>query len=168
MDRDYSIVEYLVQAGADVNYGTGEGYTALHSNIDLNGPSGTGKLPYKIARLLKEHGADVEAKNHYGWTPLMRAALEGTKDEFKALLEIGARYDTPYDQTRSMPEFTRGRSIAGVVLAEPEKLQILIDFGFKPARYLIDLANEIRKGTDKHGRFSKAVKRSVEIIKEHL
>ena len=107
MDRQFEIIEYLVSSGADVNFATKYGYTPLHYNIDLNGPSGSGEMPYRVARLLKDHGADTEKRNHYGWTPLMRAALEWTSYEFKALIDIGAKYDVVYP-AHSMPVFTRG------------------------------------------------------------
>jgi len=45
----------------------------------------------------------------------MRAALEGTNDEFKALLDIGARYDVEYPNY-TMPVFTRRKSLASILM----------------------------------------------------
>ncbi|MHC4646716.1 MAG: ankyrin repeat domain-containing protein [Planctomycetota bacterium] len=128
MDRKYEIIEYLVESGSDVNYQTKEGYTPLHANVDVDAddPSCFGELPYKIAHLLKDYGANTELRNHYGWTPLMRAALEGVDDEFKALLDIGAKFDVYYP-AYSMPVFTRGLSLAEVILPQPEKPKILMN-----------------------------------------
>lgn len=140
IDRRFEIIEFLVKSGADVNFATKEGYTPLHYNIDLSGSTGTGDLPFRIAQLLKDHGADTEKRNHYGWTPLMRAALEGSCDEFKALLNIGAKFDVEYP-SYSMPAFTRRKSLARVSMASPQKILLLLDAGFLPTRSLI---NEVK------------------------
>ena len=168
MDRDWEIIKFLVDSGANVTFCTKEGYTPLHSNIDLNGPSGSGELPYQIARLLKERGADTEARNHYGWTPLMRAALEGTTDEFKALLDIGARYDVQYTEY-SMPVFTRGRSLAEISMPWAEKFALLLKFGLKPDSALLAAGmNSLAKVKGPESEYSKNVRASVGMIKKAL
>src|SRR5262245_36952782 len=80
MDRSLKVVRLLLDHGVSATVVGPDGYTALHMMIDVNGPSGSGKLPGQIARLLADAGADLEARQHWGWTPLMRAAVEGTVD----------------------------------------------------------------------------------------
>lgn len=168
MDREFKIIEFLVKQGANVNFATKEGYTPLHYNIDLNGPSGSGEMPYRVARLLKDHGADTEIRNHYGWTPLMRAVLEGTDDEFKALLNIGADYNVGYPNY-AMPVFTRGKSLASILMTSPGKIKILLDAGFRPTLSLITEGKEsLAKAKDPNSPFSKRVKESIHIIQRML
>ncbi|MBI5744021.1 MAG: hypothetical protein HY952_05685 [Elusimicrobia bacterium] len=165
MDRRYEIIEFLVESGADVDFSTKEGYTPLHYNMDLNGLSGTGELPYKVARLLKDHGADTEKRNHYGWTPLLRAALEGTTDEFKALLDIGAKYDVEYPDY-SMPVFTRGKSLPSIAMAYPEKVRMLLAAGFRPARFLAEEAEKaLAEVRDPDSDYAEALRESLGLIR---
>ena len=164
MDRSYDMLELLVKSGADVNWKTIDGYTPLHLNIDLNGPSGSGELPYQVAALLKEHGADVEAKNHYGWTPLLRAGLEGTADEFSALLKIGASYAVRYP-SNSMPEFTRGQTLAQIVLPRPEIISLLLQHGLQPTAELLGTAAEnISAETDQNSAYVSGLKESIRLL----
>ncbi len=168
MERRLEIIEFLVESGANVGFATKEGYTALHCNIDLNGPSGSGRLPDQVARLLKDKGANVEARNHYGWTPLMRAAIEGTGDEFKALLDIGADFGVRYP-AHAMPAFTRGRSLASIVLPQPEKVRMLLAAGFKPEPSLIDDAKQsLEEAKDPDSSYGKGLRESMEIIQGAL
>jgi len=166
MERKFEIIEYLVKAGADVNFKTKEGYTPLHANVDLNGPTCYGELPYKVACLLKDNGADTEACNHYGWTPLMRAALEGTPAEFEALLRIGARFDLTFPP-HSMPEFSRGQSLVSIVLDDLEKLCLLLGFGLVPDSSLLDAArNKFAQVRDSNSAYAQGLKKSLELLKK--
>ncbi|MES9898738.1 MAG: ankyrin repeat domain-containing protein [Sedimenticola sp.] len=128
-ERSVDIIEKIILSGADVNDKTSEGYTPLHMMVDVNGPSGTGSVPYEIANLLVKYGADIEIRQHWGWTPLMRAALEGTDDEFKAILNVSANTIVSYPES-SLPEFTRGVDLLEIVLSEPIKVRALVDSGF--------------------------------------
>lgn len=164
MERQFEIIEFLVRSGADVNFATKEGYTPLHYNVDLNGPSGSGEMPYRVARLLKDHGADTEKRNHYGWTPLMRAALEGTNDEFKALIDIGAKYDVVYP-AHSMPVFTRGESLPRISMTSPAKIQILLAAGFRPdLSFVREVKGDLAKVNDPDSAYAKGLVESLCII----
>lgn len=84
---------------------------------------------YAIAQILREAGADLEAQQHWDWTPLMMAAIEGRADEFRALLAIGYNPYVTYTE-RSLPAFTRGQSLAQVVLGCPQKIATLAQYDY--------------------------------------
>jgi hypothetical protein len=128
LERSPQVVQALLEGGANVNARTPEGYTALHVMIDVNGPSGTGEIPGQLARLLVDAGAEIEARQHWGWTPLMRAAIEGTPDELKALVDAGGDVNAVFPDV-ALPAFLRGRATSMAVVANPQKTQILIDAG---------------------------------------
>jgi hypothetical protein len=128
MERAPRLVKCLIDAGADVNTKTDEGYTALHMMIDVNGSTGTGKVPEQIAKLLVDAGADVEVRQHWGWTPLMQAAVEGTPDELQALVDVGGDLNKLFP-TDTLPEFLDGRTTLMATIGEPAKTQIMIDAG---------------------------------------
>lgn len=82
------IVEYLVEAGADVNATTppeSGAVTALRYAIDNE--------DYLMAKYLIDHGADVNLANAGGWTPIMTAARIGNREIIQLLLDNGARLD---------------------------------------------------------------------------
>jgi hypothetical protein len=131
MNRAPELVEAILSAGADARFCSDEGYTALHLLADVNGGSGTGEIPGRIARLLVAAGADIEARQHWGWTPLMRAAVEGTPDELQALVDVGANVNSLFPD-HTMPEFLRGRTTLMATLGDPAKTRILIAAGADP------------------------------------
>ena len=144
-ERSVKIIKAILDSGADVNYKTLEGYTPLHMMVDVNGPSGTGRTPYEIANLLVKYGAKTEIRQHWGWTPLMRAALEGTDDEFIAILNVGADTEGIYPG-KSLPEFTRGADILEIVISEPRKVQALIKAGYPvDEKHIISAESRIKE-----------------------
>ncbi len=128
VDRSPELVQALIDAGANVNARTGEGYTPLHMMIDVNGPTGHGEMPGQIARILVSAGAELEAKQHWGWTPLMRAAVEGTPDELRALADVGGGLDHLFPG-HTLPAFLDGRTALMATIGFPEKVRILIEAG---------------------------------------
>jgi len=78
-----SIVQSLIEDGADTMEEDEEGRTALHRAAE-NGHS-------VVIPILLKHGADVDATNlKFGQTPLHLAALHGHKEVVQTLLERGA------------------------------------------------------------------------------
>jgi ankyrin repeat protein len=88
MGRDVAVIRELLDAGATVNRQTDEGNTALHFAIDVNGEANLNSR--EVIELLVAAGADLNLRQHYGWTPLLRAVVEGTLAEVDALLAAGA------------------------------------------------------------------------------
>lgn len=83
--RQRTLVEYLLQNGAEVDAITARGVTALmraveHGRCDLT-------------ELLLKHGANPNIANAIGVTPLMVAAQNGHANIVEALLDFGANPD---------------------------------------------------------------------------
>ena len=72
-----------------------------------------------VARALLEAGADVNATQHGGYTPLLQAAAAGKKDLVVLLLEHGARLDWLCDQGKSAVDYAseRGHGDIAAMLA---------------------------------------------------
>jgi ankyrin repeat protein len=105
MSRTVPVIMAILEAGADVNRQTSEGYTALHCAIDVNGEAN--ENTEDVIGVLVAAGADLSLRQHYGWTPLLRAVVEGTAAEVKALLAAGA------DPNETMPLYTLPKFNAG-------------------------------------------------------
>jgi ankyrin repeat protein len=91
---EYTLLTYPVNMDDLLDLGVGDprwnGMTALHGAVMSNQPS--------LVQYLVDHGADIEAKNNLGWTPLMITKgifMANSKKEFpaaRAILEkAGAR-----------------------------------------------------------------------------
>lgn len=128
MDRTLSCVQALLDAGAEVNAATREGCTALHHAVDFMGKLGPATEPGQFVRLLVAAGADVEARQHWGWTPLMRAVLEGSVEETQALLAVGANPNVVFPQI-TLPAFIRGRTLLMCAAPNQPKLKLLLSAG---------------------------------------
>ncbi|KAL7955690.1 ankyrin [Trichoderma compactum] len=77
----------MLNSNGDPNVADGEGFTAVHHAVD-----GTGTSPGLIS-ILAAAGADLEAKDKNGRTPLMIAAQRGKHEMVLYLLEKGANIE---------------------------------------------------------------------------
>lgn len=78
--------DLLIIGGADINAWDSEGDSLLH--MQAREPSTT-----SIAAHLLAQGANIEACNSQGYTPLQCAAMSGNKTKFLFLVDQGARLD---------------------------------------------------------------------------
>lgn len=117
----YSVAERLLAAGAKVNARDARGRTALHVACDQGAPAGPPMppVPYfvplreppaarDLVGLLLKHGANVNAVDRNGMTPLHLAASRGLPEQAKLLLDAGANIDA-----RDMRGFTPLLTAAG-------------------------------------------------------
>ena len=94
-------VKELLKRGAAPNKTTPQGDTALHMVHVTDNNSGA-----KIVKLLVAHGANINAKNKIGETPLHVATRIGSRPFVKALLDNGADIDGRTSNTVDPPIFS--------------------------------------------------------------
>ncbi len=82
MAADISVLEFLLQAGADTNVQSAEGATPIMNAVQ------SGEMEH--LQMLIAHGADVNKQDHRGFTALHRAAEMGRIEMVKELLKQGA------------------------------------------------------------------------------
>ncbi|MCX8028556.1 MAG: ankyrin repeat domain-containing protein [Brevinematales bacterium] len=112
---EYSMVEFLVDIGLDVNEKTSYGLTPLHIAVDrdnkkivdlllrrgarVDAVDFEGKTPLhiacinnfrRIAEILLKRGADINARDFQGWTPLHYAFYYNSSDVALPLISKGA------------------------------------------------------------------------------
>ena len=101
-----------------------------------------------IARMLLDHGADVNAQSKTGDTAIGNAATSGELDTVRLLLERGARLDLPTHEVdllngKSLDATNGYEALAGAASAgqhNPEIIKLLLAHGTKPnARSTNDL-----------------------------
>ena len=128
VERRLGCVQALLDAGAEVNARTLEGYSALHYAVHVNTKLVPTAQPYQFIELLVRAGADLEARQHWGWTPLMRAVLEGSVEETQALLAVGANPDVTFTQD-TLPAFMRCHTLLMKATSDRVKLPLLLKAG---------------------------------------
>ena len=112
-DGNFDIVKLLVEKGADVN---------AHDNLEGMVFTGGGKdtplieaaktRDIRTVRYLLDHGADVNASNHVGATALTEAALRGSEEIARLLIDRGGdvnhRLKPPFGSTAIVLAAMRG------------------------------------------------------------
>ncbi|KAJ8957820.1 hypothetical protein NQ318_001816 [Aromia moschata] len=136
--RDHAeVIEYLCKKGANVNHQNKKYYTALHYAANSGYTHSMtvliklGEYFYwakhqDIKRICKtirflNAGADLNAKDSYGITPLMRTCKWGFLDTCKILLEAGADLNQPTPTGQTALQYSS--------VNYPEVTKLLITFG---------------------------------------
>lgn len=128
--RTAARVGLFLDRGARAEFATSEGYTPLHNIGDYMWTGDTPDTADELAAIvtaLVTAGAEIEARTHWGWTPLVRAAVEGSALEMRALLAASA--DPNAWVGEEGPCVTGGKSLLMLAAAEPEKVALLLDHG---------------------------------------
>ena len=97
--NNLDVIKTLVAAGADPLIPTERGTTPLMmaagagTDVQREREPQERATAVETAKFLVEHGADVNAKGQYGWTPLHAAAYQGLNDVIAYLVSKGAKID---------------------------------------------------------------------------
>ena len=92
LNGDSRMVAYLISMGAEVNSRSEDkGNTSLHHVIQCERRSAA--CYFNTMEILISYGADVNMKNHEGFSPLYFAARKGNIKTVKLLLSKGAKID---------------------------------------------------------------------------
>lgn len=169
--RSVPVIRAILEAGANVNRQTDEGYTALHCAIYVNGEANLNAG--EVIGLLVSAGADLKSRQHYGWTPLLRAVVEGTAAEVKALLAAGAdpNETMPFD---TLPAFNAGRTTLMAAVTSPEAevvVHALLRAGADPHRRDANSMNffeyaEMVQRESGPGEFAEEVQRCADLARQ--
>ena len=108
--RHAEVADHLIAKGADVRAVAQNPMqvTALHSAVADGGDR-------RIAKALITAGADVNAKQRHGWTPLHGAADSGDRELVELLLQRGADPAATHDGGKTALDIARENGHAEVV-----------------------------------------------------
>ncbi len=108
--RQTAVVELLLAHGADVRAVAQNPMqvTALHSAVADGGHAA-------IAKMLVRGGADVNARQQHGWTPLHGAADSGDRETVELLLEQGADLAATHDGGKTALDIAREKGHAEII-----------------------------------------------------
>lgn len=118
------IIKTLIKAGANVNQKMMGRTTLLpliiENTADIDNP--------EIVKVLLDYGANVEAENDSGWTPLMLAVEYRNSEYVKMLIDAGANVNA---KVIRYPSYGSGWTplMIAVKSGDIEKVNILIDAG---------------------------------------
>jgi len=116
---DLPSVKLLVDGGANPSIALKDGSTPLMAAAGLGAPRGGDEEvteagdrndPVDVMKLLVEKGADVNAANDAGMTPMHYAVQRGVDRIIEYLASKGARFDAKNKQGRSPADLARGRT----------------------------------------------------------
>ena len=86
----FDIAHFLLKRGADANLPSCRKTTPLHALVCLTAPDSVAASQHLLKTLLNKHGANLEARDDMGLTPLLVAARCDYVPMFLWLLEMGA------------------------------------------------------------------------------
>jgi ankyrin repeat protein len=118
---DLAAVQLLVERGANPAVAIKDGSTPMMAAAGLGAPRGGDEEvteagdrndPIDVMKVLLAKGADVNAANDAGMTPLHYAAARGSDRIVEFLAGQGARFDAKNKQGRTPPELARGKTAA--------------------------------------------------------
>jgi ankyrin repeat protein len=118
---DFASVTLLIDAGANPSLALKDGSTPLMAAAGLGAPRGGNEEvteagdrndPVEVMKLLVEKGADVNAINDLGMTPMHYAVQRGADRIIEYLAGKGARFDIKNKQGRTPADLARGRTAA--------------------------------------------------------
>jgi uncharacterized protein len=116
---DLASVKLLMEAGANPSLALTDGSTPLMAAAGLGAPRGGDEEvteagdrndPVDVMKLLVEKGADVNAANEAGMTPMHYAVQRGVEPIIQYLASKGARFDAKNKSGRSPADLARGRT----------------------------------------------------------
>jgi ankyrin repeat protein len=116
---DLASVKLLVDAGANPSLALIDGSTPLMAAAGLGAPRGGDEEvteagdrndPVDVMKILVDKGADVNAANDAGMTPMHYAVQRGVDRLIEYLASKGARFDVKNKQGRSPADLARGRT----------------------------------------------------------
>ena len=117
-----TLVNLLVEAGADVNAAEGfGGNTPLHEAVEEGNA--------EIVQILVDAGADIEAEGFMGQTPLGLAAEEGASEIMQILLGQGADSGTPEGEDKQSPTIGSEALFTAIKKGDVETVRLLVEAG---------------------------------------
>jgi ankyrin repeat protein len=101
----YEVAELLLERGANPNLASknSQRVAPLHSAVAQRDPD----KALRMATLLLEHQADVNAAQHSGWTPLHQASAHGNDSLVAILLQRGANPAAAADDGMTAQDFAK-------------------------------------------------------------
>lgn len=132
-ERPLERVQALLNAGARLDLAMPFwGQTVLH-RIAKSRRKGRDKR-LAILRLLVLKGADLEARDRFGRTPLHLAITQGSVDDVAILLEAGANPRALSEDRNWRPTDRTGLTTLMLAADAPQQMQLLLDHGADPSQ----------------------------------
>jgi hypothetical protein len=123
------VAAFLLTSKVEVNAKNG-GKTPLHEVADEGNGDAAG-----VAKVLLANKADVNARDHEGWTPLHAAAAKGLADVVEVLLANGADVNAKNNKGQTALHWAAGKAysdVAKLLLAHKADVNVRDDNGETP------------------------------------
>jgi ankyrin repeat protein len=136
--NDLAAMKFAVAHGADTKAVSAQKDTALHVAAGLGwagnfSTTAPGPVLPTVKYLVEELGADVNAQDASGYTPVMGAAYRGLNDVVEYLVSKGARLDYRTARGWSVTDMANGPALrTSVPLAHPDTVALLTKLGAPP------------------------------------